>query len=73
MKNLWRLLCLAIFVTGPVSFSQTPQGNDVELRSVTHFRDGSEIGMEAKKVEFKDVPENLNDDLKALPIKGKNN
>lgn len=36
-----------------------------------HFRDGSEIRHEAISVEFKELPEDLNDDLRNLPIKQK--
>jgi hypothetical protein len=38
------------------------------LRSRIHFRDGSEVVSEALSVEFTEVPEDLNDDLKNLPI-----
>lgn len=38
------------------------------LRTVMHLSDGSEIRQEAVSVEFKDVPEDLNYDLKNLPI-----
>lgn len=54
-----------------VEESFSPKTGYIPLRSVQHFRDGSEVGIEATKVEFRDVPENLNDDLKALPVKGK--
>lgn len=38
------------------------------LRSIIHFRDGSEVRSEALSVEFTELPEDLNDDLKNLPI-----
>jgi hypothetical protein len=41
------------------------------LRVVTHQPDGTLFILEAAKVEFKDVPDNLNDDIKALPNTGK--
>jgi hypothetical protein len=49
--------------------SYSPKTGYAALRSVTHFRDGSEIRTEAVSVEFKEVPEDLNDDVKHLPIK----
>jgi len=52
--------------------SFSPQTGLTPLRTVVHFRDGSEIRIEATKVEFKDVPEDMNDDLKAMPVKKEN-
>lgn len=57
--------------------SYSPRTGFTPLRFVQHFRDGSEIGLseigtEATKVEFKDVPKNLNDDLKEVPVRGQN-
>ncbi len=52
--------------------SYSPKTGYLPLRIVNHFRDGSEIGMEAQTVEFGNVPDDLNDDLKSLPVKGKN-
>lgn len=49
--------------------SYSPKTGYMMLRIARHFRDGSEMGAEAVKVEFKDVPDNLNDDLKGLPVK----
>jgi hypothetical protein len=49
--------------------SYSPRTGVTPLRVVNHFRDGSEMRAEAVKVEFKDVPDNLNDDLKGLPVK----
>lgn len=45
-----------------------PKTGLTALRSVIHLSDGSEIRREAVSVEFKDVPEDLNHDLKNLPI-----
>jgi len=39
------------------------------LKFVSHMRDGSEIRRDAVTVEFKDLPEDLNHDLKDVPIK----
>jgi hypothetical protein len=41
------------------------------LLTIIHFRDGSEIRGETLSIEFTEVPETLNDDLKAPPIKQK--
>jgi hypothetical protein len=46
-----------------VERSFSPETGYVPLRTVMHFRDGSEIIQEAIRVEFKDVPENLNADI----------
>ena len=51
--------------------SYSPKTGYVPLRNAKHFRDGSEIVEEAIKVEFKDVPNDLNGDLKGLPIRQK--
>ena len=48
--------------------SYSPKIGFSSLRSVTHFRNGSEVISEAISVEFTEVPEDLNDDLKSLPI-----
>lgn len=48
--------------------SYSPKLGDGSPRGVIHFRDGSEVIAEALSIEFKDVPEDLNDDLKDLPI-----
>jgi len=50
--------------------SFSPKTGYIPLRQIMHFRDGSEINSVATKVVFEDVPESLNDDLKALPKKG---
>ena len=50
-----------------VEESYSPVTGFTPLRLVHHFRDGSEIRIEAIRIEFQEVPENLNDDLKALP------
>jgi hypothetical protein len=52
-----------------VEQSYSPKTGYIPLRNVKHFRDGSEMVEEATKVEFKDVPDNLNDDLNKLPIR----
>jgi hypothetical protein len=52
--------------------SYSPKTGYIPLREVIHFRDCSEIGMEAQRVEFGNVPENLNDDLKSSSIQKKN-
>lgn len=49
--------------------SYSPKTGFLELRKVSHFRDGTEDVLEARSVEFKDVPDDLNDDIKAMPIK----
>lgn len=51
--------------------SYSPRIGLYPLRTVMHFRDGSEIRREPVTVEFKEVPEGLNDDLKDLPVKQK--
>lgn len=49
--------------------SYSPKTGFGTLRKIIHFRDGTEVRSEAVSVEFKEVPEDLNDDLKNLPIK----
>ena len=51
-----------------IEASHSPEMGLNSLRVITHFRDGSEIISEALSVEFTEVPEDLNDDLKGLPI-----
>ena len=41
----------------------------IPLRVVQHFSDGSELVVEATPIEFRDVPENMNDDLKTAPMR----
>jgi hypothetical protein len=56
----------------PLAWAETaysPKTGFIQLRTVNHFRDNSEVKIEAISVEFKEVPENLNDDLKDLPVK----
>ena len=48
--------------------SYSPKTGLNPLRTVMHFSDGSEIRDEAVSIEFTEVPEALNDDLKSLPI-----
>jgi hypothetical protein len=52
-----------------VEDSYSPKTGYAALQSVVHFHDGSEIRTEALSVEFKEVPEDLNDDLKHLLVK----
>ncbi|MFY9572347.1 MAG: hypothetical protein WAV20_13185 [Blastocatellia bacterium] len=49
--------------------SYSPKTGYLPLRNVKHFRDGSEDVLEATRVEFRDVPGNLNDDIKSMPIR----
>ncbi|HSB07874.1 MAG TPA: hypothetical protein VLM38_00065 [Blastocatellia bacterium] len=49
--------------------SYSPKTGFTPLRTIIHFRDGSEIRREAVSIEFKDVPEELNHDIKDLPVK----
>jgi hypothetical protein len=51
-----------------IESSYSPKTGLHRLRTITHFSDGSEIRDEAVSVEFTEVPETLNDDLKSLPI-----
>ena len=48
--------------------SYSPKTGSGSIRAITHFRDGSEVISEALSVEFTEVPDDLNDDLKGLPI-----
>jgi hypothetical protein len=48
--------------------SYSPRTGVAPLRNIVHFRDGSEVRSEIVSVEFKEVPEDLNDDIKDLPI-----
>jgi hypothetical protein len=52
-------------------YSVSPLTGRNPLRVVTHQPDGSLFILEAAKVEFKDLPDNLNDDIKSLPNTGK--
>lgn len=54
-----------------VEESFSPRTGFNPLRTIIHLKDGSEVRLEAMSIEFKEVPENLNDDLKALPFKSK--
>lgn len=54
-----------------IETSYSPKTGLNPLRIVRRFRDGSELRLEAINVVFKDVPEDLNDDLRALPNTGK--
>ena len=46
----------------------SPRTGLTALRSVIHMSDGSEIRREAVSIEFKEITEDLNHDLKTLPI-----
>jgi hypothetical protein len=62
-------------VANPIEWveqSYSPKTGYIPLRNVKHFRDGSEMGEEATKVVFQEVPEDLNGDLKKLPVKEEN-
>jgi hypothetical protein len=56
-----------------VEESFSPKTGFVPLRTVMRFRDGSEFRLEAIRVRFEPVPDNLNDDLKSLPVQPKEN
>ncbi|MEK6325554.1 MAG: hypothetical protein AABN33_28260 [Acidobacteriota bacterium] len=49
--------------------SYSPKTGFLALHRVSHFRDGSEDVLKATSVEFKDVPDDLNDDIKTMPIR----
>src|SRR5262245_21637971 len=49
--------------------SYSPKTGFVELRKVVRFKDGHEDVLNATSVEFKSVPDDLNDDIKAMPIR----
>lgn len=51
--------------------SVSPLTGRIPLRSVIHNADGTLYTIEAVRVEFKDVPDNLNEDIKSLPHTGK--
>jgi hypothetical protein len=51
----------------------SPKTGFIQLRTVNHFRDNSEVTIEAVSIEFKEVPENLNDDLKGMPVRNRHN
>lgn len=51
--------------------SYSPKTGMTPLRTVAHLDDGSEVRIEAIKVEFTEVPDDLNEDLKTLPVKPK--
>lgn len=50
--------------------SYSPLTGRTPLRVVMHQPDGNEYTIETVKVEFRDVPDNLNEDIKALPHTG---
>ena len=56
-----------------VEVSYSPMTGRTPLRSIYHFRDGSEMRKQAIRIKFQEVPEDLNDDLKALPKQEKKN
>jgi hypothetical protein len=49
--------------------SYSPKTGFLELRKVWHYRDGSEDVLQATSVEFKNVPSDLNDDIRSMPVK----
>jgi hypothetical protein len=51
--------------------SVSPLTGRSPLRVVTHQPDGTLFTLEAAKVEFREVPDNLNDDIMSLPDTGK--
>lgn len=53
-----------------VEKSYSPLTGRTPLRSVMHQLDGTEYTTVTVKVEFRDVPDNLNEDIKALPHTG---
>lgn len=53
-----------------VEESHSPLTGRFPIRSVMHQSDGTEYTMETVKIDFRDVPDNLNDDIKALPNTG---
>jgi hypothetical protein len=56
-----------------VETSYSPMTGRTPLRRIFHFRDGSEMRKEAIRIRFREVPEDLNDDLKELPKQEKKN
>lgn len=54
-----------------MEISRSPRTGITPLRTVRHSSDGSETRQEAVAVVFKNVPEDLNKDVKALPIRSK--
>ena len=54
-----------------IETSYSPKTGFTFLRTLIHYRDGSYFLIEAESIEFKDVPEDLNDDLKNLPVREK--
>jgi hypothetical protein len=56
----------------PVEWSEksySPKTGYIPLRNIQHFRDGSELVIEAVKIEFRDVADNLNEDIEARPVR----
>ncbi|MEN3331481.1 MAG: hypothetical protein V7641_846 [Blastocatellia bacterium] len=53
-----------------VEDSYSPLTGRNPLRILSHELDGSEYMIEAVKVEFRDLPDNLNDDIQSLPNTG---
>lgn len=51
--------------------SYSPKTGTTPLRSIDAFSDGSKVIIEATKVQFVDVPDDLNGDMEALPVKVK--
>lgn len=56
-----------------MEFSFSPLTGNFNLRAVSHSEDGSEFIYEVVKVEFKPVPDNLDDGIKLIPNTNKAN
>jgi hypothetical protein len=54
-----------------VEDSYSPKTGYTPLRKVVRYTDGTEIRIEATRVEFKEIPEDLNSDLKTMPTRPK--
>ena len=69
-----KIYVLRVEITNPddpqqwIERSYSPKTGFTPLTSITHLRDGSEYRSEVTKIDFKEIPENLNDDVKALPV-----
>lgn len=50
-----------------IETSYSPLTGRTPLRTVEHSLDGSEFIIEAVRIEFRDVPDNLNEDITTLP------
>ena len=54
-----------------VEVSYSPLTGRVPLRIVMHQLDGNEATIETVQLDFRDVPDDLNEDIKSLPNTGK--